>query len=314
MRILVLGAGGVGGFFGGRLVEKGEDVTFLVRSKRKKQLEERGLVIRSVNGDFSFQPKLITKEDRTAPFDVILFSTKAYHLNEAIQDLKPFVGESTVIIPLLNGIAHLSLLQKEFGEEKVIGGLCFIETTLNDEGEIVQTSAANRLVFGEMKSQHAEKIKHISKAFAGTKSSFVLSENVTQDMWHKYLFITVMSGVTTLMRAPIGPIRESEGGHDFIRNLFEECVQIMRCIGAPVKDDITEEHMKTIDKISYDMKSSMQRDMEKGSSIEGKHLQGYLLDVAKQFSIEAPLLGVVYQNLKVYEEMTLNRSAIELDV
>ncbi|MEC3857520.1 2-dehydropantoate 2-reductase [Bacillus sp. WOD8 KX774193] len=314
MRILVLGAGGVGGFFGGRLVEKGEDVTFLVRSKRKKQLEERGLVIRSVNGDFSFQPKLITKEDRTAPFDVILFSTKAYHLNEAIQDLKPFVGESTVIIPLLNGIAHVSLLQKEFGEEKVIGGLCFIETTLNDEGEIVQTSAANRLVFGEMKSQHAEKIKYISKAFAGTKSSFVLSENITQDMWHKYLFITVMSGVTTLMRAPIGPIRESEGGRDFIQNLFEECMQIMRCIGAPIKDNIVQEHMKTMDKISYNMKSSMQRDMEKGSSIEGTHLQGYLLDVAQQFSIEAPLLGAVYQNLKVYEEMTFKRSAIELDV
>lgn len=314
MRILVLGAGGVGGFFGGRLVEKGEDVTFLVRSKRKKQLEERGLVIRSVNGDFSFQPKLITKEDQTAPFDVILFSTKAYHLNEAIQDLKPFVGESTVIIPLLNGIAHVSLLQKEFGEEKVIGGLCFIETTLNDQGEIVQTSAANRLMFGEMKSQDSERIKHISKAFAGTKSSFVLSENITQDMWHKYLFITVMSGVTTLMRAPIGPIRESEGGRDFIQNLFEECMQIMRCIGAPIKDNIVQEHMKIIDKISYNMKSSMQRDMEKGSSIEGTHLQGYLLDVAQQFSIEAPLLGAVYQNLKVYEEMTFKRSAIELDV
>lgn len=314
MRILVLGAGGVGGFFGGRLVEKGEDVTFLVRSKRKKQLEERGLVIRSVNGDFSFQPKLITKEDQTAPFDVILFSTKAYHLNEAIQDLKPFVGESTVIIPLLNGIAHVSLLQKEFGEEKVIGGLCFIETTLNNQGEIVQTSAANRLMFGEMKSQDSERIKHISKAFAGTKSSFILSENITQDMWHKYLFITVMSGVTTLMRAPIGPIRESEGGRDFIQNLFEECMEIMRCVGVPIKDNIVQEHMKIIDKISYNMKSSMQRDMEKGSSIEAKHLQGYLLDVAEQFSIEAPLLGAVYQNLKVYEEMTFNKSAIQLDV
>ncbi|HDR7662383.1 2-dehydropantoate 2-reductase [Bacillus wiedmannii] len=314
MRILVLGAGGVGGFFGGRLVEKGEDVTFLVRSKRKQQLEERGLVIRSVNGDFSFQPKLITKEDRTSPFDVILFSTKAYHLNEAIQDLKPFVGGNTVIIPLLNGIAHVSLLQKEFGEEKVIGGLCFIETTLNDQGEIVQTSAANRLLFGEMKFQDSERKQHIAKAFAGTKSSFVLSENITQDMWHKYLFITVMSGVTTLMHAPIGPIRESEGGRDFIQNLFEECVQIMRYIGAPIKEDIAQEHMKTIDKISYDMKSSMQRDMEKGSSIEGKHIQGYLLDVAEQFSMEAPLLGAVYQNLKVYEEMILNKSAIELDV
>ncbi len=313
MRILVLGAGGVGGFFGGRLVEKGEDVTFLVRSKRKKQLEERGLVIRSVNGDFSFQPKLITKEDRTAPFDVILFSTKAYHLNEAIQDLKPFVGENTVIIPLLNGIAHLSLLQKELGEDKVIGGLCFIETTLTMKEKLYKLASQQTCVWRNEVSD-AERVKHISKAFAGTKSSFVLSENIMQDMWHKYLFITVMSGVTTLMRAPIGPIRESEGGHDFIQNLFKECVQIMRCIGAPVKDDIVKEHMKTIDKISYDMKSSMQRDMEKGSSVEGKHLQGYLLDVAEQFSIEAPLLGAVYQNLKVYEEMALNRSEIQLDV
>lgn len=288
---------------------------YISRSQqRKQQLEEKGLVIRSVNGDFSFQPKLITKEDRTSPFDVILFSTKAYHLNEAIQDLKPFVGENTVIIPLLNGIAHLSLLQKEFGGEKVMGGLCFIETTLNDQGEIVQTSAANRLVFGEIKPQDSERIKRITKAFIGTKASFVLSENITQDMWHKYLFITVMSGVTTLMRAPIGPIRESEGGREFIRNLFEESVQIMRVLGAPVKDNIAQEHMKTIDKISYDMKSSMQRDMEKGSFIEGKHLQGYLLDVAEQFSLEAPLLGVVYQNLKVYEEMTFNKPVIELDV
>ncbi|SCM93785.1 2-dehydropantoate 2-reductase [Bacillus mycoides] len=310
MRILVLGAGGVGGFFGGRLVEKGEDVTFLVRSKRKQQLEEKGLVIRSVNGDFSFQPNLITKEDRTSPFDVILFSTKAYHLNEAIVDLKPFVGKNTVIIPLLNGIAQLSLLQKEFGVEKVIGGLCFIETTLNNEGDVVQTSVANRLVFGEIKPQDSERIKRISKTFADTKASFVLSENILQDMWHKYLFITVMSGVTTLMRAPIGPIRESDGGREFIRNLFEESMQIMKSMEAPVKDNIVEEHMKTIDKISYDMKSSMQRDMEKGSLIEGKHLQGYLLKLAEEMSIDVPLLSVVYQNLKVYEEMILSKEIV----
>lgn len=310
MRILVLGAGGVGGFFGGRLVEKGEDVTFLIRSKRKQQLEEKGLVIRSVNGDFSFQPKLVTKEDRTTPFDVILFSTKAYHLNEAITDLKPFVGENTVIIPVLNGIAHLTLLQKEFGVEKVIGGLCFIETTLNDQGEIVQTSVANRLVFGEIKPQDSERIKLISKTFADTKASFVLSENIVQDMWHKYLFITVMSGVTTLMRAPIGPIRESDGGREFIRNLFEESVQIMKSMGAPVKDNIAQEHMKTIDKISYDMKSSMQRDMEKGSLIEGKHLQGYLLKLAEEMSIDVPLLSVVYQNLKVYEKMIFTKEMV----
>ncbi|PEY32196.1 2-dehydropantoate 2-reductase [Bacillus cereus] len=303
MRILVLGAGGVGGYFGGRLVEKGEDVTFLVRSRRKQQLEKNGLAIRSIKGDFSFIPQLITKTESIDPFDLILFSTKTYHLEEAISDLKPFVGEKTTIIPLLNGIAHLSALQRVFGEDKVIGGLCFIETTLNGEGDVVQTSSADRLVFGEIKHLHTERIHEIADTLKGTKASFVLSNHIVQDMWHKYLFITVMSGVTTLMRAPIGPIRESDGGRDLIRNLFEEAAQIMKASGAPIQDNIIDEHMKTIEKISYDMKSSMQRDMEKGSSIEVEYLQGYLLKLAKQFHIDAPLLKIVYQNLKIYEEM-----------
>ncbi|WP_459501311.1 2-dehydropantoate 2-reductase [Bacillus sp. C1] len=303
MRILVLGAGGIGGYFGGRLVEKGEDVTFLVRSGRKQQLEKNGLVIRSIKEDFSFTPQLIIKTESVDPFDLILFSTKTYHLEEAINDLKPFVGENTIIIPLLNGIAHLSALQQVFGEDKVIGGLCFIETTLNDEGDVVQTSAADQLVFGEIKNLHTERIHRVVDTLKGTKASFVLSNHIVQDMWHKYLFITVMSGVTTLMRAPIGPIRESDGGRDLIRNLFEEVAQIMKVSGAPIQDHIVDEHMKTIDKISYDMKSSMQRDMEKGSSIEGEYLQGYLLKLAKQLHIDAPLLKIIYQNLKVYEEM-----------
>lgn len=303
MRILVLGAGGIGGYFGGRLVEKGEDVTFLVRSGRKQQLEKNGLVIRSINGDFSFIPQLITKTESVDPFDLILFSTKTYHLEEAINDLKPFVGKNTIIIPLLNGIAHLSTLQQVFGEDKVIGGLCFIETTLNGEGDVVQTSSANRLVFGEIKRLHTERIQGIANTLKGTKASFVLSNHIVQDMWHKYLFITVMSGVTTLMRAPIGPIRESDGGRDLIRNLFKEAAQIMKASGAPIQDNIVDEHMKTIEKISYDMKSSMQRDMEKGSSIEGEYLQGYLLKLAKQFHVDAPLLKIIYQNLKVYEKM-----------
>lgn len=130
MRILVLGAGGVGGYFGGRLVEKGEDVTFLVRTNRKRQLEEHGLVIRSVNGDFTCQPNLLTTNDTAEVFDLVLFSTKSYHLSDAIKDVQPFVGEQTVILPLLNGIAHLDALKNAFGENKIIGGLCFIENNI----------------------------------------------------------------------------------------------------------------------------------------------------------------------------------------
>lgn len=221
MRILVLGAGGIGGYFGGRLVEKGEDVTFLVRSRRKTQIEENGLNIHSINGDFSCTPKLITKTDNADSFDVVLFSTKAYHLEEAINDLKPFVGEKTVIIPLLNGVAHLSPLQQEFGQDRVIGGLCFIETTLNEGGDIVQTSKAHRLLFGEFNQTKTDRVERIAETFSGTKASFVLSDHIVQDMWHKYLFIAAMSGVTTLMRAPIGPIRETDGG----KSLSNHCLK-----------------------------------------------------------------------------------------
>lgn len=303
MRILVLGAGGIGGYFGGRLAEKGEDVTFLVRNRRKQQIEQKGLNIRSINGDFTFTPKLITKTDNEIPFDVVLFSTKAYHLDAAINDLKPFVGEDTVIIPLLNGIAHVPPLKEAFGDEQVIGGLCFIETTLNEDGDVVQTSKAHRLVFGEFNQEKTERVQKIADVFSDTKASFVLSEHIVQDMWHKYMFITALSGVTTLTRAPIGPIRESEGGQAFIRQLFEEIAQIMRVHGAPIADHIVDTHMQTIDTLSYDMKASMQRDMEKRLSIEGDHLQGYLLNLAKEHNIDAPLLKTIYQNLKVYEKM-----------
>ncbi|MGY3717515.1 2-dehydropantoate 2-reductase [Sutcliffiella cohnii] len=302
MRILVLGAGGIGGYFGGRLVEKGEDVTFLVRSKRKQLLEKNGLVVHSVNGDFSFTPKLITKAEQTEPFDLVLFSTKAYHLDEAINDVKPFVGEKTVVIPLLNGVAHLSILQEAFGEN-VIGGLCFIETTLNEAGEVVHTSKFDRLVFGELEHIETDRIQQIADAFSGTKAKFVMSNQIKKDMWHKYLMITTMSGVTTLMRAPMGPIRDSEGGKDFIRSLLLEVTEIMRACKAPIDDNIVEEQMKSIDGLSYQFKTSMQRDMEKGLFIEGEHLQGHLLKLAKQYDIEAPILKTVYQNLKVYEEM-----------
>lgn len=305
MRILVLGAGGIGGYFGGRLVEKGEDVVFLVRSGRKKQLEKNGLVIHSVKGDFTFAPKLLIKTDITQPFDIVLFSTKAYHLEEAISDLMPFVGNNTTIIPLLNGVAHLDSLKKAFGKDKVIGGLCTIETTLNKSGEIVHSSTFDRLVFGELELHETDRIHHIADIFSDTKANFVLSNQITQEIWHKYLLITVMSGITTLMRSPIGPIRESDGGRDYIRNLFKEITVIMRAFKAPIADNIIEEQMKLIDSLSYNFKTSMQRDMEKRLSIEGEHLQGHLLAMAKQFDLEAPYLKTIYQNLKVYEKLML---------
>lgn len=301
MKILVLGAGAIGGYYGGRLDEKGEDVTFLVRPKRKAHLEKNGLTIHSVHGDYSFQPKLITADEEAAPFDVIMVATKAYHLENSLQDLKPLIGEKTVVLPLLNGVAHFDRLRKTFGADKVIGGLCFIETTLDQEGNIQQTSQIDRLVYGEFEQDNTERIQQIEKVFNGTKAEFILSHEIEQEIWQKYLFITCMSGVTTLMRAPIGPIRESDGGERFIQHLFEEVETIMKKHGAPLKEDVVEQQLGMIRAADADMKSSMQRDMEKGAAIEGKHLQGYLLDLAKQYGLEVPYLQAVFQNLLVYE-------------
>lgn len=300
MRILVLGAGGVGGYFGGRLAEKGADVTFLVRDRRKRQLGRDGLIVRSVAGDFRIQPKSITTADPAETYDLVLFSTKAYHLRQAIQDVKPFVGEKTVVLPLLNGVAHYPLLREEFGEERVIGGLCFIETTLNAEGHILHTSPNHYAVFGEFGQKDTERIRRIEAALGGTNTSFARSAHIERDIWHKYLFISTIAGVTTLTRSPIGPIRESEGGEEFILGVFREIESIMLANGAPLDRDIVNKHMKTTLNMSHDMKSSMQRDMEKGFQVEGGHLHGYLLDIARKQGVEAPTVRAIYQNLLVY--------------
>ncbi len=301
MRILVVGAGAIGGYFGGRLLEKGEDVTFLVREKRKQQLEETGLVVESVNGNINLQVKTIHAGDDVGHFDVIFLSTKAYHLQGAIDSIRPFVGDETMIVPLLNGINHIEKLIEEFGSEKVLGGLCFIETTLNNDGKVIQTSSAHDLVFGERNGEMTERIIKLEKTLSGTKANIRLSHTIIPEMWHKYMFIAVMSGITTLMRAPIGPIRDEKGGQETISHLINEIYQIMTKIKVPISENIEAIQLEKMNGLGYSMKSSMQRDMEKKMPIEADHLQGYLLKLAKENKIQVPVLEAVYANLKVYE-------------
>ncbi len=301
MKILVVGAGAVGGYFGGRLHEKGADVTFLVRQKRKEQLEKDGLVIESVNGNLKIEPQLITAEDKGA-FDLILIGTKAYHFNEAIESVKPFVHESTVLIPMLNGISHVEQLQETFSPEQVIGGLCFIESTVTQEGVIRQTSGMHHFLFGELNGETTDRIKKIEDVFSGTKAKFKLSDSIVQELWNKYLFITTMSGVTTLFEQPIGPILELPEGAATIKGLIGELSAIMRADGAPLAADVEEQQFGRFLGLEYNMKSSMQRDMEKGSAVEVDHLQGFLLGKARNYGVDCPYLTVVYANLKLYEK------------
>lgn len=302
MKILVVGAGAIGGYFGGRLLEKGEDVTYLVREGRKKKLEQAGLKIQSKHGNLQVSPKLITKEEQRSPFDVVLISTKSYQLANAIEDVQPFVGPETMILPLLNGMAHLQPLIEAFGEERVIGGLCFVETTLAEDGTIVQTSPIHQLVYGERTGEKTERIEKLEQAFTGTKAEFIKSDSINQEMWHKYLFITAMSGITSMMETPIGPIRDLETGQHTIQAFLEELAAIMEKMDAPIQSGIVETQLKRINSMDSEMKSSMQRDIEKMQPTEAEHLQGYLLGKANEMKISVPVLEIIYTKLMLYEQ------------
>jgi 2-dehydropantoate 2-reductase len=301
MRILVVGAGAVGGYFGGRLAEKGEDVTFLVREGRKKQLEKTGLVINSVHGNATLTPKMLVAGEEAGLFDLIILSTKAYHLDGAIASFKQYVSEETAILPLLNGMYHFDRLTEEFGEERILGGLCFIESTLDKDGMVIHTSPKHDIVFGERSGERTERILKIERAFSGTNTGYRLSDNISRDNWNKYLFITAVSGITSLMSSPVGPIREVPSSRATLTLLLKEIASLARLAGAPLREEVETNIMTQIDSLAYLMKSSMQRDMEKSSQVEADHLQGYLLEIAQRNQLAVPILEAVYGNLKVYE-------------
>lgn len=305
MKILIVGAGAIGGYFGGRLLEKGENVTFLVREKRKAILKKTGLKIESAHGDAELIPRLITADQPNETFDLVLISTKSYHLQQAIEDLRPFVGEGTTILPLLNGISHVNQLVEAFGEKSIIAGLCFIETTLDEDGTINHKSSLHQLIFGEISGELTPRIQKLQTVFSGANAVFEYSEKINQEMWQKYLFITALSGITSLMVSPIGPIMALESGRNTVMTLLEELTEIMNKINAPIKDTISSELFLKISGMGYDMKSSMQRDMEKSLPLEADHLQGFLLTHAKEQNLPVPVLETVYAKLALYED---NRS------
>lgn len=299
MRILIVGCGAVGGYFGGRLMEKGVDVTFLVRKKRQKQLQKTGLNIKSMFGDLSLIPKTIVANSVDEPFDLIVVSTKSYHFEQVIKDIAPFVGSNTMIMPLLNGIRHIDRLKEAFKEEQVLGGLCMIGATVDENGTIIHMGSSHQLDFGELSGEKTERIEEFEHLFSRTKADFRRSDDILKAMWHKYLFITGLSGVTTLFCSKIGPIKETEYGEKIIEAVFKEIAAIMQAEKAPIDDGI---EFEQVNQLTADMGSSMLRDMEKGGEIEAGHIQGYLLKLAEKHKMEVPYLQMIYTNLNVYEK------------
>jgi 2-dehydropantoate 2-reductase len=298
MRVLVVGAGAIGGYFGARLVEAGRDVTFLVRPKRGEQLAG-GLFVRSPNGDVHIPtPKLVTEATLAETFDLVLLSCKAFDLDNAIDSFAKAMGPTSVVLPLLNGMAHIEKLQKRFGNNAVLGGQCQISATLDAEGHVVHLNDWHTLGFGELDGSRGERTEAVSQAFAGAKVDAQLSTAILQDMWEKWIFIATMAGITCLMRASLGDI-DAAGGRNIALALFEECAAIAgKNLHVP-SATASERIRKVLTTPGSKLTASMLRDAEDHKKTEHEHVLGDLF--ARAHGARAPVLETCLVHMRAYE-------------
>lgn len=307
MRVLVLGAGGTGGYFGGRLAQAGADVTFLVRDARQAKLERDGLRIRSPLGDADVEVKTITasqlaKEVDARPFDLVLLSCKAYDLDSAMDAITPAMRAGADVLPILNGLRHYAALDACFGREHVLGGLCFISATLGEEGEILHLGKPASMTFGERDATSPRaRLAALAQVCAAAHIDHRLVPDIAREQWIKYSFLTALAAGTCLMRANVGAIMAAKGGADFMRGLYAECTAVAAAEGQPVEESAQQNALAALCQPGSDLKASMLRDLEAGNRIEAAHIVGDMVERAQAHVISVPVLESAWISLQVHE-------------
>ena len=301
MRILIVGAGSIGGYFGARLLQAGRDVTFLVRPARAAALREAGLQVLSPRGDFSVTPKLALAGELQCPFDIVLIAVKAFGLAAAIEDLAPAVGPDTLILPLLNGLRHIEDLQARFGAARVAGGVCRVSTTLDAQGRIVHLTPLHELLFGELDGTRSARIEALHAFLGGAGFDARLSDHIRQDLWDKWLLLATLGGVCTLARGTVGDIAATDGGGAFVRAFFDEVAGVAGAAGFAPDRRIVDATLATLTAAGSPLTSSMYRDLMQGRPVEVDQILADLLARARRLHMKTPLLAAAVVNLLVYQ-------------
>jgi 2-dehydropantoate 2-reductase len=302
MRILSLGAGAIGGYYGGRLIEAGSDVTFLVREVRQKRLAEQGLRIESVFGNFETPVKAINQSQIDRPFDLILLACKAYDLPSAIAAIAPAVGADTAILPLLNGVAHIDILNMKFGRQRVLGGVAKIAATLTPDGTIKHLNDWRYITFGEQDGVLSPRVLALAAAFDKKSVVAAAVPDIMQVMWEKIVHLSTVAGMTCLMRASVGEIARTNEGSAVMLEFLERNAGIAAREGFPPSEKfMTEYHQLFSDKNSM-YTASMLRDIERKGPIEADHVIGFMLEKARRHEIDDTLHRIVYVSLQSYEQ------------
>jgi 2-dehydropantoate 2-reductase len=301
VKILILGAGAVGGYWGARLHQSGTDVTFLLREKRAEKVKREGLVVKSPKGDAVLPVKVVTKASEGGPYDVVVLACKAYDLDSAIASIAPAVTEGTTIVPMLNGHAHFATLDAKFGAGKVAGGLARISGMLGPNGEILH-SGASGVSFGERDGKPARPA--LVALDAACKKAGIeggLNANINQDLWDKWIMLGSIASMCSAMRGSVGDIMETDDGAALMAEILEECRKVAASAGhapsdkvlAGIKSGLTQKGSKAV--------ASILGDMEKGGPVEGRQIVGDMLARARKAAIAAPNLRFAYAHLQAYE-------------
>jgi 2-dehydropantoate 2-reductase len=301
VKTLILGAGAIGGYVGGRLQQTGADVTFLVRPARRERIERDGLVIKSTKGDITQKVKTVLKGDEGGPYDIVLLTPKAYDLDSAIEAIAPAVGPSTTLVPLLNGMRHIDVLAATFGDGKVVGGLARVGVTLSPEGAILHTSPFAAISFGERGAAPARPA--LVELDAAIKKSGIdggVHDNIVQDLWDKWIMLCSLAAMTCLMRGTVGDILEAAEGRAIMLETVEECRKVAAAAGGDPGEKGMQNVKGYLTQKGSRFAASMLHDLEKTAMVEADHIVGDMIARGQKAGIATPNLRMAYAHLQVY--------------
>ena len=299
MKIAIFGSGGVGGYFGGRLALSGQDVTFIARGAHLAAVTESGLRVDSIGGDFLVRPAKATDSPQSiGPVDLVILATKAWQLNSAIEQMRPLMGESTMILPLLNGMEHMDTLLASFDRKHVLGGLCRISAFVAGPGHIRHVGVPPFIAFGELDNSKSVRINSLLDMFAALDGVTVdVPTDINVAMWEKFVFISGSSGVGAFTRQTIGQFRANPETRTMLFNAMNETAAVARARGAALSERFVSDTMIRIDTIQPHIIASMQKDIMEGRPSELNEQTGAVIRMGRAVGVPTPTHEMIYEKL-----------------
>ncbi|HEX2113562.1 MAG TPA: 2-dehydropantoate 2-reductase [Alphaproteobacteria bacterium] len=307
MKIAVIGAGGVGGYFGGRLAEAGHDVWFVARGRHLQEMKRCGLKVKSRLGDMLIKPVQATEDPaEIGPVDFVIIAVKLWDTDAAIAAAKSLLRADTIVVSLQNGIEAVDRLVSAFGRQRVLGGVCHIAAVISGPGIILHTGTMARMTMGELDGGSSARLDAVTATCKDAKIDFVATPEIDKAIWHKFVFLSSFAGVTTLTRLPKGPILAEAETRALLKAAIAEAVAVARARGVKLADDLPDQLIKFAEGLPDDMKSSMLGDLERGARLELPWLSGTVAQLGASLGVATPVHKVIYQALKPYAEGRVN--------